>query len=75
MVDKIKLFMCSLSNKWCLITCLSEMALVLKTLVEILSSYFNVVKHDQKCPHKMIDCSGGTHWNFMQGLIKVASFI
>ena len=30
--------------------------------------------NDQKYPHKMIVCSGGRFWNFLQGF-KVASFI
>ena len=32
------------------------------------------VKNDQKYPNKMIVCSGGQFYNFIQGL-KVASFI
>ena len=35
---------------------------------------FFIVKNDQKCPNKMIACSIGRFYNFIQGL-KVASFI
>ena len=30
--------------------------------------FFSVVKNDQTCPNKMIDCSDGRFSNFIQGL-------
>ena len=74
MAEKMKHnYMCRLSDRWRSITCLSKMTLILKTLVKNPCSYFSV-KNDQKCPNKMIVCSGGRFWNFIQGL-KVTSFI
>ena len=35
---------------------------------------FFKLKNDQNCPNKIIDCSCGRYWNFIQGL-KMASFI
>ena len=52
-------FMYWLSDRWHSITCLAEMAIVLKTLVKNLCSYFFIVKNDQKCPNETIDCKGG----------------
>ena len=58
MADKMKhVFICQLSDRWHLITCLSEMALVLKTLVKNLCPYLFIVANDQKCL-KMIASSG-----------------
>ena len=39
-----------------------------------LCKYEMFVKNDQKCPSKVIVCSGRRFWNFIQDL-KVASFI
>ena len=64
--------MCRLSDRWRSITCLSDLALVLKTEEPVF--IFFTVKNDQNCPNKTIACSGGRFYNFKQGL-KVASSI
>ena len=72
MADKYYMFFtCRLTDRWRSITCISEMVLVLKTLVK---NQYLKVKNDQKCPNKMIDCCGGRFRNSIQGL-KVASYI
>ena len=41
---------------------------------ELMFIFFSIVKKDQSCLDKMIDCSGGRFWNFIQDL-KVARYI
>ena len=46
----------------------------LNTKVKNRCSYFSIVKNDQNYSNKMIVCSGGRFWSFLQGL-KMARFI
>ena len=64
--DEIKhvVLLCGLSDWWRSITCLSEMAQVLKSLVNDLYSYFFTVKIDHNYPNKMIDFNDRRLWNF-----------
>ena len=65
--------LCRLSGRWRSITCLSEMAKVLKSLVKNLCCCFFTVRIDHNHPNKMIDFTVTGSWNFIKAP-KVASF-